>query len=117
MSEKHKFSISLKVLGNTDIWTQKMENSQQHSKSAYESWYDKHYKKLLIIPAIILVFSIFYLVGFFQKNGDLIYKDVSLTGGTSVTVFDKNVDGKQIVDSLRIEFPDMQYRFVSDFND
>lgn len=56
-----------------------------------------------------------YLFSFYQTNGDLIYKDVSLTGGTSVTVFDKNVDAKIITDSLKAEFPDMQYRIISDF--
>jgi preprotein translocase subunit SecF len=54
-----------------------------------KNWHDRNYKKLLLIPAILLVFSIAYLIQFNATNGDFIKKDVSLTGGTSLTVFDK----------------------------
>ena len=87
----------------------------EHQKSAIENWYDKHYKILLLIPAIILLFSIFYLFNFYQHNQDLIYKDVSLTGGTSVTIFDKTLDAKSFTEGLKQDFPDLQYRIVSDF--
>ena len=91
-----------------------MQNS--HNGSIVEkNWYDKHYKTMLILPAILFLAIIFYIFVFYQHNGDFMHKDVSLTGGTSVTVFDKNVDGKAIAESLKIIFPDMQYRIISDF--
>ena len=52
----------------------------------FEKWYDKNHKKLLLIPSIILTISIFYLGFFYIQNGDIIYKDVSLTGGTSISL-------------------------------
>lgn len=53
------------------------------------NWHDRNYKKLLIIPLIILIASVGYLISFESQNGDIFYKDVSLTGGTSITVFEK----------------------------
>ncbi len=59
----------------------KMEKTKQ-----FENWYNTNYKRLLIIPAAILIFSLFYMVVFYSQTGDFIYKDISLTGGTSVTI-------------------------------
>jgi preprotein translocase subunit SecF len=59
-----------------------MEQTKKH-------WHDRTYKKLLIIPAALILFSIIYLFFFSSANGALFYKDISLTGGTSVTIYDK----------------------------
>jgi len=53
------------------------------------NWYDKNYKLLLIIPIVLLILSSVYIGFFYAKNNDFIHKDVSLTGGTSVTIFEK----------------------------
>lgn len=86
-----------------------MENSQGKS-----DWYQKNYKKLLIIPAIILIASLVYIFIFFQQTGDFINRDVSLTGGTTITVFDSNVDKDSVISALEEEFPDIKARAVSD---
>ena len=91
----------------------------EHSHSAHgthetKNWYDKSYKWLLIIPALMLVFSLIYLVNFYGKNGDLIYKDVSLTGGTEISVFDGKVDTNSLKETLKSEFPDLLLREISD---
>jgi len=52
----------------------------------FENWYDKNYKKLLVLPAIILTLSIVYIGFFYIQTGDIINKDVSLTGGTTITI-------------------------------
>ncbi len=52
----------------------------------FEPWYNKNYKKLLIIPAIVLALSLIYIGIFYIQNGDIINKDVSLTGGTTITI-------------------------------
>ena len=78
-----------------------------------KNWFDKHYKKMLIIPAVLLIFSVVYLGIFIQDNGDIIKKDVSLTGGTTVTVFDKNTDLDDLRDSLEVDFPDSIVRGIS----
>lgn len=86
----------------------------EHSNTPGKNWYDKSYKLLLIIPAVLLIFSIFYLVGFYKEHGDVIDRDVSLTGGTTVTIFDKNVDIKTLQDSLDKDFPGILVRGISD---
>ena len=85
-------------------------NTQVHNKN----WYDRSYKLLLIIPALILIFSLVYLFIFYSHNSDIIYKDVSLTGGTTVTVFDANVDINDLKSSLKQEFPDLIVGSISD---
>jgi len=52
----------------------------------FENWYDKNYKKLLILPTILLTLSLIYIGFFYFQTGDIINKDISLTGGTSITV-------------------------------
>ena len=52
----------------------------------FEKWYDKNYKKLLVLPVIILTLSLIYMGFFYFQTGDIIYKDVSLTGGTTITI-------------------------------
>jgi len=98
-----------------------MEN--QHNQSAHnvpihhenqKNWYDKSYKWLLIIPVVFLIFSLVYLFNFNIKNGDIIYKDVSLTGGTSITVFDVNVNTEELAINLKQQFPDLIVRGISD---
>jgi len=79
------------------------------------NWYDKTYKFLLIIPAIILVVSLIYLAGFYNQNGDIIRKDVSLTGGTTISVFDENVDIEELERVVGNEIPDLTVREISDF--
>lgn len=54
-----------------------------------KNWHDKHYKTLLLIPIAILIFSFVYLGVFYSQNGDFMYKDISLTGGTSITIYDE----------------------------
>lgn len=76
--------------------------------------YDKHYKLALIIPAAMLLFSLAYLFIFYQSNGDIIKKDVSLTGGTTITVFDKNAELDNVKAGLIGEFPDLLIRGISD---
>jgi len=84
------------------------------SSADKKSWYQKNYKRLLILPIIMLLFSVIYLIQFNAKNSDLILKDISLTGGTTITVFDENVDIDNLKDSLKSEFPDLIVRSISD---
>jgi len=90
-----------------------MEQHQTQDEMG-KNWYDKSYKWLLIIPILLFLFSIVYLFNFYQTNGDLIYKDVSLTGGTTVTVFDSSVNLNDIENALKSEFADIHVRGISD---
>lgn len=52
-----------------------------------EEFYNKNYKKLMLIPLILLILS-FVVIGFHYANtGDFISKDVSLKGGISATIY------------------------------
>ena len=51
------------------------------------SFHAKYHKLLLLIPLAILVFCLIYMFNFYNQNGDFFAKDISLTGGTSVTIF------------------------------
>ncbi|MEK6825643.1 MAG: hypothetical protein AABY00_02565 [Nanoarchaeota archaeon] len=91
-----------------------MEEQVHHTHQEGKNWYDRHHKTLLIIPIIMLLASLLYLAAFYQQHGDLIQKDVSLTGGTSITVFDNEIDSKVIQESLKRQFPDLAMRSISD---
>ena len=88
---------------------------EQKHKTQKESghWYDKHYKTLLLIPIAILILSLIYLFVFYQNHGDFIYKDVSLSGGTSITLQgDINVEALET--GLKLKFPDVSFTSLSD---
>lgn len=87
---------------------------EKETKKSFGVWYQKNYKKLLALPVIMILASIIYLAQFNSQHGDLILKDVSLTGGTTITVFDESVDINDLKNSLRGEFPDLTARSISD---
>jgi len=98
----------------TEHHPQHHEHSEQNTEHHHaKNWYDKSYKFLLILPVILIVFSLFYLYNFNNANGDIIYKDVSLTGGTTVSVFDKNIDINKLGQDLKVDFPDLLIRGMS----
>lgn len=80
-----------------------------------KNWYDKSYKYLLLIPALFLLFSIIYLSTFISTHGDIISKDVSLTGGTTISVFDSSVSVDSVESELSESFPGLLIREISDF--
>jgi preprotein translocase subunit SecF len=49
-------------------------------------WYDGNYRKLLIIPSVILFACLIYLTIFNVQNDSLFHRDISLTGGTTYTL-------------------------------
>jgi len=75
--------------------------------------YDKHYKLLFFIPVLILILSLVYIGIFYSKNGDILYKDVSLSGGTSLTI-NGNIDQSRIEAPLKEKFPDVSFTSLTD---
>src|SRR3989344_4224340 len=82
-------------------------------KRNLSEFYDKYYKIALIIPVIILVLSLIYLFNFAQQNGDIIKKDISLTGGTSIQVNAK-ADINELKSALNNKFNDVSISYISD---
>ncbi len=53
----------------------------------FNGLYSKHYKKLILIPLIILLID-FAIIGMnYSKEGSFINTDVSLKGGTTATIY------------------------------
>ncbi|MFB6246099.1 MAG: protein translocase subunit SecF [Candidatus Pacearchaeota archaeon] len=88
-----------------------MADGEQNGKS----WHDKHYKKLLVVPAILLILSVIYMGVFYSQTGDFMRKDISLTGGTSVTI-NKPIDADELRNSLESQLPDLSTREISDIS-
>lgn len=89
-----------------------MEEDQKTKKS-FGEWHDKNYKKLLIIPIFLILFSLVYLGIFYSQHNDVFLKDISLTGGTSVTINGK-LDSSNLEQELIKEFGEVKVRVVSD---
>lgn len=93
--------------------TNKEQKMKTETKEKLEKNYDKYYKIILLIPVILLILSFVYLYSFSQKNGDIIYKDITLTGGTSVEV-NSNIDIAALNTALAERFEEASVRQVSD---
>ncbi len=90
-----------------------VEEQQNSPKFDFGKWHDKYYKHLLVLPAILIIASLAFLVSFYSQNGDIIHKDVSLTGGTTITVNDQvNLDDLELFLTGKLE--DFTVRGVSD---
>ena len=62
----------------------------------WEGFLEKNYKKLFVVPIIMLIFSLIVVGLFLNKTGELFYRDVSLKGGVSATVYEKGVDAEKL---------------------
>lgn len=86
---------------------------QQNQETHKKNWHDKHYKKLLLIPLALLIFSFVYMGIFYSQHDDFFLKDISLMGGTSVTI-NGNTDIIPLKEALVKEFGEVNVREVSD---
>jgi preprotein translocase subunit SecF len=57
------------------------------SEMKIEKFYNDNYKKLLIIPLILIIFTIGTLSVQFATSGEIINKDITLKGGISATIY------------------------------
>ena len=87
-----------------------MEENQNENK---KNWHDRHYKTILIIPIIIILFSLIYMFFFYHNNHDFIHKDISLTGGTSLTLYGQ-FDTQKIKQDLGPKLKDLNVKEISD---
>ena len=93
------------------------EQTQETEKTkSFGNWYNKNYKILLIIPLVLLVLSLGYIGYFYSQNGDFIKKDVSLTGGSTITIFPENeINIDDLQEKISGELDDFSLRELSDF--
>jgi len=88
-----------------------MEQNTENKKLG--NWHDKYYKLLFLIPLILLLFSLIYMGMFYSKNKDFIYKDISLTGGTSITIYG-TIDTINLEQVLSEKLEDINIREIYD---
>jgi preprotein translocase subunit SecF len=80
-----------------------------------KGWYDRYYKLLAIIPLIFVVLSLIYLFNFHSQTGDFINKDVSLSGGTTITInAGENINFDSLQEQLQQNNPDLSFRKLTD---
>ncbi|PIN90189.1 hypothetical protein COU57_04390 [Candidatus Pacearchaeota archaeon CG10_big_fil_rev_8_21_14_0_10_32_14] len=91
-----------------------MTDNKQKFSEKFEKFHDKNYKHLLAIPLILLVFSIGYMFYFHSIHDDFIKKDISLTGGTTVTINDAEVDSTAIKNDLSSQLESLDTRQIYD---
>ena len=94
--------------------TETENKTEQGTSKSFSKLYDRYYKLLLIIPAILLILSLGYLFYFYSQNNDILHKDVSLTGGTTVTVYDSNINIPDLEGTLGKTLNDFSIRTISD---
>jgi len=95
----------------------KIEPKQERVKEPFNwnKWYDKNYKFLMFIPIALLLFSLVFVGIFISKNGDIFNKDVTLTGGTTITVYtEKVVSVGEVENALKAKFSDVSVRILTD---
>ena len=88
----------------------KMNENQEQTK---KNWHDRNYKLLLLIPLSLFIFSLIYIGIFYSQNNDIFKKDISLTGGTSVTINGK-IDVNDLKSYLSDKFDESTIREISD---
>jgi preprotein translocase subunit SecF len=86
---------------------------EQNKETHKGNWHDRHYKHLLLIPIVLLLFSAIYMGVFYSQNHDIFHKDISLTGGTSITIYG-DFNEEQILSDLQDKLPNLHIREISD---
>ncbi|MEK6820303.1 MAG: protein translocase subunit SecF [Nanoarchaeota archaeon] len=89
------------------------QNQNKTTEQEGKSWFDRWYKLLMTIPLAIMVISLIYLGIFFSNHNDFLLKDVSLSGGTTITI-NAEIDSSALEQQLKSEFPDVVVRKLTD---
>ena len=88
-------------------------DEQQNQETHKKNWHDKHYKTLLLITLALLLFSFIYMGIFYSQHNDFFLKDISLSGGSSITI-NGNLDVPALKEALANKFGEVNIREVSD---
>jgi preprotein translocase subunit SecF len=87
--------------------------NKENLTKKFAEFHDKNYKKLLIIPSLLIIFCFIYLGIFYSTNHDIFYKDISLTGGTSVTINEK-INPSDLQTAISGKLNSLNIREISD---
>ncbi|MDP3917453.1 MAG: hypothetical protein Q8Q42_04185 [Nanoarchaeota archaeon] len=85
-------------------------------KEIIESIFNNHTKKLLILPVALIIISLVFIISIQATTGEIFQKDVSLSGGTTITVYSENqIDIPKLENALRESFDGVIVRALSEF--
>jgi len=104
MSKRAKRRLSANKLQNTQNTTPPESTGHTRKISAIESFFEKHYKALLLVPLIMFIFVIAQISYQVSTTGDFINKGVSLKGGTSITI-EKEISVEGLLESIQSAMP------------
>ena len=93
--------------------TRGFSSIKEKPKKNWSELYDKHHKKLLMIPLGLFLAALIVIATFYSANGDIMSKDVTLTGGTSVTIF-SDLSITSLQNALQPKFPDVVVREITE---
>src|SRR3989344_339352 len=85
----------------------------EHTEPKTKNWYDKYYKYIMVFPLLLFVICLIYLFNFNSQHGEVIYKDVSLTGGTIITI-QGSFDSQNLESKLKEKFNDIRTRTITE---
>lgn len=77
-------------------------------EKGFQEWYLKNYKKLMIIPLLLLVLSLGQIFWQTYTTGEFIKKSVSLKGGISLNLLG-DIEEQPIVEAIAQRFPDADW--------
>lgn len=92
------------------------QNNHSNNTSDHKNWFDKYHKLMMILPIILVIFCLVYLGFFYSQHHEFIYKDVSLSGGTTITIHapGANVDFDDLEVQLKAVYQDLSFRKLTD---
>jgi len=82
-------------------------------KEKFSQFFDKNYKKILILPLALILLCLVYMSFFYIQNNDILRKDVSLTGGTTISIL-TDLSQEILSSQLSNTFEDISVTSVSD---
>lgn len=92
----------------------KEQKSKPRIKFLSSEWYDNNYKKLFFLMIVIFLIALGSIFAFYIKHGDIMNKDVSLTGGTTITIYTSNIDIKSLESFLKNKLDSVNVRKLED---
>jgi len=76
--------------------------------------FENHYKKLIIVPLLLILFAIVQISYQTATTGDFVNKGFTIRGGAEFTMnTDQVIDVQDLVDELQTKYPDSQLSAVS----
>jgi len=90
-----------------EVQVEHSEPRQTHSSESRSIYY-RDYKKLLIIPMLMLIIALVLIGVKLATTGEFINKGISLKGGTSITALGDNLDSKLIETQLKSEYSSIE---------